>query len=426
MPEPAPDALARDAARLLGEAARAVSASRAPDRRERHRALVAEAIALAERARDEAAGAARRRALTTIAEAHAARAEDALHGAGQIALGSQRAPTPEACDDGWARVAEIVAEAEASARAAEEAARAIEGDDGARARAARAAAKAARAAIDASRLALERNHATTFHTSPGFSFGEGWYVAAAALFDGGPIQLEPGGPLLAQAERFLRDAGLAHLVVPYRPRPRANKAAPVVVARAFRADPVRAARLVRDAFLGDGAIAPAVRAFVDARVPGVRDRARVLLWVRDGVHDAFRNTRADELAELALRAEREGLEPVLVGDRVRGGPGPARAIDLGFFWKDDVFRGDDARRAQLGFFEHLRQAHGVVGQLGVTTAGMDGPALLGLPTAYLTDAPNVRLGAWVGAVPGYREIVRREGWLDDVRGVLAAWARAAR
>jgi hypothetical protein len=93
------------------------------------------------------------------------------------------------------------------------------------------------------------------------------------------------------------------------------------------------------------------------------------------------------------------------------------------FWKDAVFRGIDMRRAQLQFFEHLKTAHGLVGQLGVTTAGMDGPALMGLPTLYLTDAPNVRMGQWVGAVPGYQELVRERGYLEQVDRVLSDWAR---
>ena len=68
------------------------------------------------------------------------------------------------------------------------------------------------------------------------------------------------------------------------------------------------------------------------------------------------------------------------------------------------------RRAQLQFFEHLRRAHGLVGQLGVTTAGMDGPALMGLPTMYLTDAPNVRMrrvGRSGSRLPGGRARRRR-------------------
>ena len=80
------------------------------------------------------------------------------------------------------------------------------------------------------------------------------------------------------------------------------------------------------------------------------------------------------------------------------------------------------RRAQLQFFEHLRERHGLVGQLGVTTAGMDGPALMGLPTMYLTDAPNVRMREWVGAVPGYQEVVRESGYLERVSRVLSEWA----
>jgi hypothetical protein len=53
---------------------------------------------------------------------------------------------------------------------------------------------------------------------------------------------------------------------------------------------------------------------------------------------------------------------------------------------------------------------------------MDGPALMGLPTRYLTDAPNVRMRTWVGTVPGYEEIVRDGRHLDRVRETLSAWA----
>jgi hypothetical protein len=148
----------------------------------------------------------------------------------------------------------------------------------------------------------------------------------------------------------------------------------------------------------------------------------VLVWIRDGAHHPGRNTVYSELVELARRVQEAGLSPILVGDALRDGAVPAGAVDMALFWKDPVFRGDDGRRAQLQFFEHLRAAHDVVGQLGVTTAGMDGPALMGMPTMYLTDAPNVRMGAWVGAVPGYREIVRESGYLERVSGGLAEWA----
>jgi hypothetical protein len=128
-----------------------------------------------------------------------------------------------------------------------------------------------------------------------------------------------------------------------------------------------------------------------------------------------------ELLELARRARDAGLLPVLIGDAVTG-EAPASSVDCTLFWKDPLFQGVDMRRAQLELFEHLRHAHGLVGQLGVTTAGMDGPALMGLPTLYLTDAPNVRLGRWVGAVPEYHEVVRNGSHLEAIGSTLLRWA----
>ena len=52
---------------------------------------------------------------------------------------------------------------------------------------------------------------------------------------------------------------------------------------------------------------------------------------------------------------------------------------------------------------------------------MDGPALMGLPTLYLTREHNVRLGKWVGAVPGYQEVVREPGYFAIIRTTLHQW-----
>ncbi|MGH7438366.1 MAG: hypothetical protein ACRENE_22000, partial [Polyangiaceae bacterium] len=288
------------------------------------------------------------------------------------------------------------------------------------------AGRADAAACAARRIIDDRNHAYTFHTDPGFSFGEGWYLAAAAVLAGVTIQIEPGMPGTAQVERFLRDAGLLDRVRPHRSRPRANKQTPDLVARAFRADPAGAQQKLRAAFLGAEPVATTVRDWIDPRLARWGVRGKVLVWIRDGAHHPGRNTVFSEVVELTGRVERAGLLPVLVGDALRDGAVPEGAGDMILFWKDPVFRGDDARRAQLQFFEHLRDVHDVVGQVGVTTAGMDGPALMGMPTMYLTDAPNVRLGAWVGAVPGYREIVRESGYLDRVSGGLTEWLTATR
>jgi hypothetical protein len=413
---------AREAARGLAEALEAVVHHRGREPRERHRRLLEHAIDQAERALATGEGGTTGRARSILARAHAARAEDALHGAGQLSLSAQRAPTLEACDEGWRRVERIVAAAEDASQAAESAAGATAGDSSSAARAARAAVSRAGAAARAARKIVDdRNHAYTFHTDLGFSFGEGWYLAAAAVLAGVTIQIEPGMPGTAHAERFLRDAGLRDRLRPYRSRPRANKQTTEVVARAFRADPVGAQQKLRAAFLGDAPIPTAVSGWIDQRLAGWGGRPKVLVWIRDGAHHPGRNTALSELVEITRRVQQAGLLPILLGDALRHGAVPAGAVDMILFWKDPVFRGDDGRRAQLQLFEHLRDAHDIVGQLGVTTAGMDGPALMGMPTMYLTDAPNVRMRAWVGAVPGYREIVRESGYAEQVSRGLIEW-----
>ncbi len=406
------------AAACLAEARAGNSSLHLPGARERHRRLLAEAIALAESSLANPAGDATSMtsARSTLLDAHAARARDARHGAGQLSLGAQRAPTRDDCDDGWQRVEEIVAVAEASARAAGRLAAVL--DTRAAWRAARSTETAAR---EARRLVDERNHAYTFHADPSFSFGEGWYLAAAAVLAGVAIQIEPGRPQTGQAERFLRDAGLGPSLTPYRSRPRANKHLPEIVARAFRADPHVAQRRLRAAFLGEGPIPHAIADWAERRLAQVTEDQTALLWVRHGTHHPARNTSFPELVELSRRALAAGLRPVLVGDALREGETLPAAVDLTLFWKEPLFQGADMRRAQLQLFEHLRAEYGLVGQLGVTTAGMDGPALLGLPTMYLTDAPNVRLGTWVGAVPGYQEIVRVPGYLERISEELRRW-----
>ena len=407
-------ALQREAAGALADAlAKAV-----PGAREQHRLLLERAIDLAQAALDADADAKTTRAArTTLVRAHAARAEDARHGSGQLSLGSQRAPTRAACDDGWERVESIVAVAEASA--AEVARLAPLLDTPAAWKALRIAEAAAR---EARRLVDERNHAYTFHADPGFSFGEGWYLAAAGVLEGVAIQIEPGQRQTAQAERFLHDAGLGPLLRPYRSRPRANKHLTEIVAQAFRADPFAAQRKVRAAFLGDTPIPQPIVEWIGRRLAGAPEGRKVLLWVRYGAHDAHRNTTYAETLELTQRALAAGLAPVLIGDALRGGDIPPGTLDLQLFWKEPLFQGIDMRRAQLQLFEHLKAAHGLVGQMGVTTAGMDGPALLGLPTMYLTQESNVRIREWVGAIPGYEEVVRDEAYLDRIGATLRRWA----
>ncbi len=414
-------ALAREAAAVLREARALSNTLHLPGVRERHRGLLEQVLALAHQVPPTAPAEVLASLRTTLVQAHAARAEDARHGAGQLSLGAQRAPTEFDCDDGWERVEEVVVVAESSAREAVRLADEL-GDRHAW-KAARAAGASAR---EARRIVEDRNRAYTFHTDPRFSFGEGWYLAAAALLSGVTIQVEPAKAQTAQAERFLRDAGLATCLQPYRSRPPANKPLPEIVARAFQADPEGSQRRLRTAFLGQGPIPAAIIEWADRALAGAKPGPKVFVWVRHGTHQPERNTTYAELLELVARAQAAGLLPILVGDAVTDGTFPSGAVDLTLFWKLPLFQGEDMRRAQLQLVEHLRVAHGLVGQVGVTTAGMDGPALLGLPTLYLTQEPNVRLGRWVGAVPGYQEVVRDATYLERVSDVLARWAAGSR
>src|SRR6185312_4650901 len=267
-------ALLRQAAAVLDQALARRSTLHVPGMRDRHRAEIAQAIELAQRALAvvdaDRAGGTVATARATLVKAYAARARDARHGVGQLSLGAQRAPTRDDCDDGWRRVEDIVGVAEAAA--AEAARLALLLDDPAASDLARAADAAAQ---DARRIVRERNHAYTFHADPGFSFGEGWYLAAAAVLTGVAIQIEPDKPQTSQAQRFVRDAGLAALFQPYRPRPRANKHLPDIVARAFRVDPEAAQQRLRAAFLGDAPISCAVAEWADRRLAGAAGRKTV-------------------------------------------------------------------------------------------------------------------------------------------------------
>ena len=415
----APHTHERAAAAILADAFAQATTLHLPGRRDDYRGKLARAIELAQGALAADAPETLVGARSTLVKAHAARAQDARHGAGQLSLGAQRAPTCEDCDDGWQRVEEIVTVAEASAVEAKHIAAELDTKS-----AWKAAQTAEAAARDARRIINERNHAYTFHADPGFSFGEGWYLGAAAVLADVAIQLEPGKPQTSQAERFLRDAGLGSRLTPYRSRPRANKHLPEIVARAFRTDPRCAQRKLRAAFLGDEPTPQAISDWADRRLTCRSAAKQVLLWIRCGKHHPARNTTGPELIEIARRALAANLVPILVGDGMRNIEVPPGAVDMTLFWKDPIFQGPDMRRAQLQLFEHLKQARGLVGQLGVTTAGMDGPALMGLPTMYLTDAPNVRLGTWVGAVPGYQEVVRDDGYLERVSHRLSRWTDA--
>jgi len=408
--------LAQKAATLLAEATALEGSLHLPGVRDDYRSRLELVVLLTTRALGSAVESCEVSLLQwVLVRAQGARAEDARYGAGQLSRGSQRAPTLADCEDGWQRVEEIACTAEEAAWEAARFARLLNTAK------AQAFAKRAEVAAKAARtIVTERNRAYTFHADPGFSFGEGWYLAAAALFAGLPIQIRPGAVQELQAKRFLCVAGLEGFLRPYRSRPASPKHLTHIIAEAFHADAPAAQSTLRAAFLGDESPSASLRSWIDGHVGGTPEQ-KVLLWVRTGDHDALRNTCFDELRQLSELVLNAGLTPIFFGDAVPAELVPPSAVNLTLCWKEPLFQGPDMRRAQLQLFEELRCRHGLVGQIGVTTAGMDGPALMGLPTLFLTQERNVRLGKWVGAVPGYQEVVRAPGYLEIIRTTLHQW-----
>lgn len=408
--------LAHKAATLLAKATALEGRLHLPGVRDDYRSRLEQVVLLATRALDNRLES-REVALLqwVLVQAHGARAEDARYGAGQLSRGAQRAPTLADCEEGWQQVEQIACTAEEAALAAARFARLL---DTAEAR--EIARRAEVAGNEARKIVMERNHAYTFHADPGFSFGEGWYLAAAALFAGLSIQIRPGAAHELQAKRFLCAAGLDGSLRPYRSRPASPKHLTHIIAEAFRADPPGAQRTLRAAFLGDEPPSASLRSWIDGHGGG-NPKQKVLLWIRTGDHDALRNTCFEELRQLSKLVLTAGLTPIFFGDALPADLVPTRGVDLTLCWKEPLFQGPDMRRAQLQLFEELKDRHGLVGQIGVTTAGMDGPALMGLPTLYLTQERNVRLGKWVGAVPGYQEVVREPGYFEIIRTTLQQW-----
>ncbi len=345
---------AQRVATLLAEATALEGSLHRPGVRDDYRLRLEQVVPLAARALETVT---ERREIAllqwVLVRAEGARAEAARYGAGQLSRGSQRSPSLADCEEGWQRVEEIVCTAEESAEAAARFARLL-GTAKARAIAHRAdiAAKSAR------QIVLARNRAYTFHADPGFSFGEGWYLAAAALFAGLSVQIRPGALQEGQAKRFLQDAGLAASLHPYRPRPASPKHLTHIIAEAFRADAQGAQRTLRAAFLGDDLPSSTLRAWIDAKVGGQMGQ-KVLLWVRTGDHDAERNTCFDELRQISELVVQAGFTPLFFGDAIAPEIVPAGGVDLTLCWKEPLFQGPEMRRAQLQLFEALRCRHGL-------------------------------------------------------------------
>ena len=99
---------------------------------------------------------------------------------------------------------------------------------------------------------------------------------------------------------------------------------------------------------------------------------------------------------------------ITIGHGPRGAPPFRTQFDVGEFYKQDPITSD--RATQLSFFLALMEKYpGRLYQIGQKTGGMDGAALLGIPTIYLEpkgSAAIKRMEKWSdGALPFYHSVI---------------------
>lgn len=125
---------------------------------------------------------------------------------------------------------------------------------------------------------------------------------------------------------------------------------------------------------------------------------------------------------------------VTVGHGPRGSQPFKATFDVGEFYKQAPISGD--RATQQSFFLSLMEKYpGRLYQIGQKTGGMDGAALLGIPTVYLEptgSGATARMKKWSdGTLPYYRDVeiaqpapavVRAmKGYIPDKQSIYTGW-----
>jgi len=120
---------------------------------------------------------------------------------------------------------------------------------------------------------------------------------------------------------------------------------------------------------------------------------KVLIWIRnDPDYARWRNTTAACIQTLADEMKKNKLSPVLVGHGLASLTEDQKQWgQLVEFFEDDTFKQDPKTSIarQLWMFELLKSSRfNIVAQIGMVSGGMDGPALLGLPTVEFAPSGN--------------------------------------
>eukprot|EP00051_Salpingoeca_urceolata_P012250 m.151926 g.151926 ORF g.151926 m.151926 type:complete len:378 (-) comp17427_c0_seq1:443-1576(-) len=145
------------------------------------------------------------------------------------------------------------------------------------------------------------------------------------------------------------------------------------------------------------------------------DGNKYLVWIRNGAREASRDTTQEYLNAMLAAVALQGGVPLLIGQRNGALNINDTNCSLLEFFTDKAFLVNNGFARQLYMFQQLMTCYGVVGQLGVKSGGMDGPALLGLPTITIDVEHAVgevtRMASWGRYMPGYRTVYNyRHKW----------------
>jgi hypothetical protein len=247
------------------------------------------------------------------------------------------------------------------------------------------------------------------------SFGEAYHVCGAVIFRPGSLWKTIAGK---PASRTLA----ASFIQKFSDVPEATNdcksnawKSTEIITDSFRLMAETSARqILRDAWLGYPLDEQPLRDLAQKRLSSLSGQ-KILIWNRDrkGAKLPYEGERdtSPRLRDQLIRLVKESRYiPVIVGHRIAT-PETSReraACHLTELWNEP---GISTHLEQLRFFEHIKNRYQVAGSIGNRSGGMDGPALLGMPTLYLEDpftAKARRMEQWTRCMSNYK----RE-WLDD-------------
>jgi len=146
---------------------------------------------------------------------------------------------------------------------------------------------------------------------------------------------------------------------------------------------------------------------------------KILVWHRDSDYKRQRNSTNGLVSDLAEAILSENSIPVTINLSSE----IPHTIKLGKFWKH--LTGPNIYIKQLRALEYLHRECMAIGQIGMLSAAMDGPAFfLGLNTCYLErsdDSSSKRMLKFSKKLDGYRRVAFKPG--RDVRGVFVPSCR---